>query len=233
MKRLFALMLLCACATAWAAPKFDGSPIKGEVLESINAGSYTYLRLKTADGEVWAAIMQTSMPPGTKVMIHDPMLMTNFESKALGKTFEQIVFGSAVSTESSGVASPATQMAAAHKGAAMPTTHVPVEKVARATGPDARTVAEVYAQKVQLKGKPVAVRGKVVKFSPGIMDRNWVHLRDGSGSVADASNDLVVTTSEAATVGEVLVVQGTVRTDADFGAGYAYPVVVEGAKLRK
>jgi len=31
----------------------------------------------------------------------------------------------------------------------------------------------------------------------------------------------------------LLSVQRTVRTDADFGAGYAYPVLVEGAKLRK
>ena len=46
MKKCLALLLLFAIAPVWAAPKLDGSPFQGEVLESINAGSYTYLRLK-------------------------------------------------------------------------------------------------------------------------------------------------------------------------------------------
>ena len=40
-----------------------------------------------------------------------------------------------------------------------------------------RTVAEVFAQRAQLDGKPVAVRGKVVKFLPGIMGRVAQKLR--------------------------------------------------------
>jgi hypothetical protein len=232
MNRLFVLILLCAVSSASAMPKLDGSPFQGEVLESVNAGSYTYLRLKTADGEVWAAIMQTDMPKGTKVQLHDPMLMTNFESKAMGRTFDQIVFASAVSTETSSVATPAQQMAAAHKGAATGATSAPVEKVTKAAGADARTVAEVYAQKTQLKGKGVAVRGKVVKFTPDILGKNWVHLRDGSGSASGGDNDLLVTTAATAKVGDVLVARGVVRLDANYGSGYAYPVVVEGATLK-
>jgi hypothetical protein len=34
-------------------------------------------------------------------------------------------------------------------------------------------------------------------------------------------------------VGDVVVVKGTVRLDKDFGAGYAYPVIVEDAKITK
>lgn len=232
MKKVFALVFLCVVSSAWAAPKFDGSSIQGEVLESVNAGSYTYLRLKTTDGEVWAAIMQTSMPKGTKVQLHDPMLMTDFESKAMGRKFDQIVFASAVSTETSGVASPTQQMAAAHKGTAASAAAVPVAKVAKAAGPAGRTVAEVYAQKSQLTGKPVEVRGTVVKYNAGILDRNWIHLRDGSGAAASANNDLLVTTTQPAKVGDVLLVRGTVRTNANYGSGYDYPLVVEGATLK-
>ena len=64
------------------------------------------------------------------------------------------------------------------------------------------------------------------------MNRNWVHLRDGSGA-AGKDNDLTVTTSDNAAVGDVVVVKGTVRLDKDFGAGYAYPVIVEDAKVSK
>jgi hypothetical protein len=234
MKKCLALLLLLGIVPAWATPKLDGSPFKGEVLESINAGSYTYMRLKTVDGEVWAATMLTSMPKGTKVQLHDPMLMTNFESRALNKTFSEIVFASAVSTDTGGLVNPTQQMATAHKNAAAATSasNVAVVKVPKATGPNARTVAEVYAQRAKLTGKPVAVQGTVVKFSAGIMDRNWIHLRDGTGSVADKSNDLIVTTQQKAKVGDVLVVSGLVNTDVNYGSGYAYPVVVEGATLK-
>lgn len=232
MKKCLALLLLFGIVPAWATPKLDGTPFKGEVLESVNAGSYTYLRLKTADGEVWAAIMQTTMPKGTKIQLHDPMLMTNFESKALGRTFDEIVFASAVSTESSSIATPAQQMAAAHKGAAAPIVTAPVAKIAKATGANGRTVADVYAQRTQLKDKNVVVRGQVVKFSADIMERNWIHLRDGTGSPDAKSNDLLVTTTQFAKVGDVILVSGAVKTDVNYGSGYAYPVVIDSATLK-
>jgi hypothetical protein len=231
MKKCLALLLLLGIAPAWATPKLDGGPFLGEVMESVNAGSYTYLRLKTRDGEVWAATMQSNYPKGTKLQLHDPMLMTNFESRALNRTFDEIVFASAVSTETSNAGSQAQTMTNAHKGAAAATPPVAVMKVAKAPGKTGRTVAEVYAQRAQLKGKPVAVQGTVVKFSGDIMDRNWLHLRDGTGSAESNSNDLIVTTSQKAKVGDVVLVSGVVRIDANYGSGYAYPVVVENATL--
>jgi hypothetical protein len=225
--------LLIGIVPAWATPRIDGSPFLGEVLESVNAGSYTYLRLKTKDGEVWAATMRSNFAKGTRVQLHDPMLMTDFESKAMGRTFDEIVFASAVSTETGGLNEPVKNMGATHKNAGAQTAAVPVAKVTKATGPSGRTVAEVYAQKTQLAGKKVDVRGTVVKYNSGIMDRNWIHLRDGSGSAQNASNDLLVTTQQAAKVGDVILVSGVVKTNADYGSGYAYPVVIEGAALKK
>jgi hypothetical protein len=105
-------------------------------------------------------------------------------------------------------------------------------KVAKASGADARTVAEVFAQRTALKEKPVTIRGKVVKYNEGIMGRNWIHIRDGSGT-AGKDNDLTVTTTEKASVGDVVLVTGTVRVEKDFGAGYSYPVIIEDAKLSK
>lgn len=230
-KTLAIVSLTLAAALAWAVPGGDGAPIKGEVLETADGGEYIYLKLQTTEGPVWVATTRQPIPTGARVVIHDPMLMTNFQSKALKRTFEQIVFGSAVSID--GVAVPSkAQMTAAHRNAAKQTASVPVARVARAAGPEGRTVAEVHAQKTRLAGKTVDVRGTVVKYNAGIMDRNWIHLRDGSGSAADASDDLVVTTQRVAKVGDVLVVSGVVRTDVDFGAGYSYPVLVEAATLK-
>ncbi|MBK8740263.1 MAG: hypothetical protein IPM02_12375 [Betaproteobacteria bacterium] len=103
----------------------------------------------------------------------------------------------------------------------------------KATGANARTVVEINAKGAALKDKPVLVRGKVVKFNGGIMGRNWIHLRDGTGSAADNSNDLLVTTTQKASAGDVVTVQGVVRTDRDFGSGYAYKVLIEEATLEQ
>ncbi len=106
-------------------------------------------------------------------------------------------------------------------------------KVAKATGPDARTVAEIVAKGANLKGKAVVVRGQVVKFTPGILGKNWIHLRDGSGTAADGTNDVVVTTLDETTIGDVVLVKGVVATDRDLGSGYTYKVLIEEAKLSK
>lgn len=105
-------------------------------------------------------------------------------------------------------------------------------KVPKAGGPDARTVAEVNTRAAELKDKPVVIRARVVKYNPGIMGKNWVHLRDGSGSAIDHSNDILVTTQATTKVGDIVTVKGTVRTDRDFGAGYAYKVLVEDATFQ-
>jgi phosphoribosylformimino-5-aminoimidazole carboxamide ribonucleotide (ProFAR) isomerase len=92
-------------------------------------------------------------------------------------------------------------------------------------------VAEVVNKAVSLKDKPVQVSGKVVKYNAGIMGKNWLHLQDGSGAAADNSNDILVTTSASAKLGDVITVSGMVRNNKDFGAGYSYKVLIEDATL--
>ena len=101
-------------------------------------------------------------------------------------------------------------------------------KVPKATGPDARTVAEIVTKGAELKDKTVVVRGKVVKYTPGVMGKNWIHLRDGSGSAADGTNDVLVTTKDETKIGDVVLARGTVRTDVNLGSGY----VLQGAGRR-
>lgn len=220
---LVALLFVCA---AWAADTSPSAPFSGKVLEVKDVESFTYLRLKTKDGEIWAAVKKTPMKVGTDVTIDNPTVMTNFESKTLNKTFDRIVFGSLVAPGGS------ADMGAFHAGIAKPVDAGNV-KVAKATGPDARTVAEINARKADLKGKTVVLRGKVVKFTPGILGKNWVHLRDGSGSATDGSDDILVTTLDETKIGDVVLVKGIVQTDRDFGSGYSYKVLIEEAALQK
>jgi hypothetical protein len=222
---LAALLIATAGFTAQAAAP-QALDLKGEVLEARNVDGYTYLHLKTAQGEVWAAVPTTAVKNGAKVTIGNPMVMQDFESRTLKKKFDRIVFGQIVE--------PGVKRAAPAHGAmpAVPSSE-PAGNVAKASGPDARTVADVVTGKAALKDKTVLVRGRVVKVNLGILGKNWVHLRDGSGSAADGTNDILVTTKDAAAVGDVVQAKGTVRTDVTVGPGYAYAVLIEDAEVRK
>ncbi len=144
------------------------------------------------------------------------------------------LLGLALGLSSTGVTASANEqmmLKNAHQGLdAVPAEAVKVDK---ATGPGAYTVGEIYARSAALDKKKVTVRGKVVKVSPGIMDRNWIHLRDGSGDAARKTHNLVVTSKELPNVGDVVTVTGTLAKDKDFGSGYRYAVIVEGASIRK
>jgi len=87
----------------------------------------------------------------------------------------------------------------------------------------------MFTKKAELAGKSVSVRGKVVKFTPEIMGKNWIHLQDGTG--AEGTSDLTVTTSASAKMGDTVTVSGVVVIDKDFGYGYAYDVIIEDAEV--
>jgi hypothetical protein len=121
------------------------------------------------------------------------------------------------------------QVKKAHSQTSAHEVTVDLSNIAKAEG--GKTVAEVYAEKDQLAGQKVSVRGKVVKTNPRVMGKNWVHVRDGSG--AEGTNDLTVTTkAELPRAGDLVVISGTVAANKDFGMGYAYPVLVEDAEVK-
>ena len=223
---LLACSALISAAPASAAATSDSLTVKGIVLEVRDAQGYTYLRLKTKDGDTWAAVNRARVNPGAEVTIEKAMLMHDFESKAMQRTFKKIIFGNLASNNAAGM-----DMKTAHKGVASAPQNQVVQ-VAKASGANARTVAEIHAKGGALKDKPVLLRAKVVKYNAGIMGKNWLHLRDGTGSEADSSNDILVTTSQTAKVSDVVTVKGIVRTDKDFGAGYVYKVLIEDATLQ-
>lgn len=220
-------------AAAAAAPAIaPGGTITGALREQIPVGPYVYVRLETANGELWAAVNQEPLTIGSTVTVHNVMLMEQFQSPSLNRTFERIYFGSLqpMGTGPGGGAEPPAAMASPGTPAA---TDAKVGAIARAAGPNARTIGELWAAKRTAAGTAVTVRGVVVKYNAGVMGKNWIHLQDGSGTAAAGTNDLAVTSQDAAAIGDTITISGTVRVDRDFGAGYTYPLLVEDAKVAK
>ncbi|MGB4360993.1 MAG: nucleotide-binding protein, partial [Rhodoferax sp.] len=152
MKHFIATSLIVAASfSAWAADPLASKAqakgvVSGEVMEVKNVDSYTYLRLKTKDGETWVAVSTAAVKKGATVTIENTMVMNNFESKTLKKTFPTIVFGSL-----GGAAGAASPSALGSKMAMLTAPDAAPVKVDKATGANAYTVADVVSKSVQLK----------------------------------------------------------------------------------
>lgn len=212
---------LVALAVLLLPPAARAVDLSGTVIETMDAAGYTYLLLKTEAGEKkWAAVNRAKVKKGAKAVVVNYAEMRGFESPTLHRKFDVIAFGTL--GDASAPAAAPTPARAADEG--------PI-KVAKAAGADARSIAELHAQKKSLGGKEVVVSGKVVKYSAGILGANWAHLRDGTGKAKDGSDDVTVILKEDAETGQVITVRGKVVLDKDLGGMYNFPVAIEDAVL--
>ncbi len=105
-------------------------------------------------------------------------------------------------------------------------------KVEKARGNNSFVIAECFEKAEELDNSPILIRGKVMKVSPMIMGRNWVHIQDGTGDPMKNTHDLVITTQGLPEKDTVVTFKGTLHANRDFGAGYKYAVIVEDAELQ-
>ena len=239
---------------AWPLQASAAGSTTGKVVETMNAGGYTYVLVDDGAKKTWAAAPQFAVAVGNTVVVPDGIAMTDFHSKTLDRTFDVVYFVDSIDVEGAAGgkqgAAPAhgtsgQGVMAANPGHAnippgMPGHgmggHAPDAKLAAAVdlsnikkADGGQTVAELFAKKAGLTGKDVAVRGRVVKYTAEVMGKNWMHVRDGTGS--EGSNDLTVSTSATAAVGDTVVVRGKLGADKDLGAGYHYDIIVEDASI--
>lgn len=206
---------------------------RGTVVEVINSGGYTYVQVDTGSGKIWAAANQFEVKTGDQVMVPQGLPMENFHSKTLDRTFDTVYFVPTITV--GGADTTAVQAPEGHpdisQGHPAPSSPAPsaVDFSGLKKAEGGKTVAELYSEKSSLSGKNVTVRGKVVKFTPAIMGKNWVHLQDGTGD--QETLDMTVTTDGTAKIGDTVLLSGILAVDKDFGAGYQYDVIIEDAKL--
>jgi hypothetical protein len=194
------------------------------VQEVLQATSYTYLKVKEADSEFWIAITKKEIEAGAKISYAGGLEMNNFQSKDLQRTFETIYFvDRIVGGESS----------ASRQSMSMPHRMKPeLEKKEISIEPadGGITIGELFTNRDSYADKTVLIKGQVTKVNRAIMDRNWVHLQDGTGD--SGGFDLTITTDEEVNVGDIVTFEGKIALNRDFGAGYSYEVLMEQAKLQ-
>jgi hypothetical protein len=237
----------------------QSAPLKGRVREVIEVAQYTYLRLGTDQGEIWAAVSKAPVVVDSDVTVEDPVRMEHFESVTLKRTFDVIYFGNLPTSGGAGsgplppghpsidrgsnelagelpAGHPSVDSAAGmspmHGGpaSAAPTNGAPDVLVPRASGSNAHTIGELFAQSAKLEGKLVRVRGQVSKVTAGVQGKTYLRLRDGS-SARPEERELVVTSRAEARVGALATFEGTLRSQVDVGIGFRYPILLSDAQV--
>lgn len=211
------------------AADVSGAPPQtpGKVIETMDAGRYTYVQVDYGHQKIWAAAPKFQVEVGDDVIVPAGTAMTEHYSKTLDRTFDLVYFVTFVAVTSEG------------GEALIPKGHGDAPEATRASESDfsgieraegGKTVGELFDESARLAGQEVTVRGRVVKVTPGVMGKNWIHLQDGTTG-AGGANDLTVTCEEMAEVGNTVLVRGVVSIDRDFGFGYRYDLIIEDANV--
>ncbi|MEJ2596516.1 MAG: hypothetical protein P8100_15630 [bacterium] len=215
----------CESESAYSKMKVE-NPLLREVVvkEVLQTSSYTYLKFEEENDSYWAAISRREdIRNGGTYYFDNYMEMKNFQSKELDRNFESIYFIENLADEP--FASP--QMVMPEQTGSSKVGNHEIEGVEPVEG--GITIGELFENRREYDGKLVKIKGIVVKYSPAIMSKNWVHIQDGTSSKGDF--DLAITTTDECGEGDQVVFEGTVNLDRDFGYGYTYEVIIEDARL--
>lgn len=216
---------------------------KVTVLEVIQVSGYSYLRVKEGETELWVAAPTINAKAGDVLYFEGGMTMTKFESKELKRTFDSIVFVDRIS------ANPQVQEAMDTVQKSISNHGKPISsktetvvttgssrdtvQLVQRIEPDKNgvSIADILKNPKAFEGKSVIVRGKVTKYTAGVMGKNWIHIQDGT-KVNDKF-DIVITTTETVKNGDIVSFQGYLTLNKDLGYGYFFEVLMEDAKLIK
>jgi len=192
------------------------------VTEIIQTSNYTYLQVEENDKKFWIAVVKRASKAGDLIYYSKDYEMKDFVSKELGRTFPSIFFVQDPSDKLTANDNPVQQEMAARKAEVARQTAISVK-----TPKGAITIADLYKNRDTYSGKTVTVRGVVVKYNHQIMNKNWVHIQDGTDF--SGKFDLAITTLDSLFVGNTATFKGVIALNKDFGAGYLYDIIMEEA----
>jgi len=225
MKRALKILIiaLVVIATGCSNQSIDGTnTVKVKAVEQVE--NYTYLLVKGKGPAYWIAVSSTEIEVGESISYQGGMLMEDFYSKELDRTFDKVIFLDGLE----GTQAPADMgmMPGTSHGSELKTDRLeisldPEEGIA--------SIAELFENPGAYEGKTIRVRGEVAKFNPNIMERNWIHIQDGTDF--EGKYDLTVTSLEMVELGQIVTLEGILALNRDFGYGYSYELLLEKATV--
>ena len=275
MKKMFllpsaglALALLLLTQGGCAAPSTvnnvnkdpDSSPnfvkLEGKVVETADAGGYTYLCLENGGKKTWVAVPTMKVKLGEELKLMPGVEMNDFPSKALNRTFDKIIFSGGPEQAATAPA-PADKKAGAAKGFEKPVlagkvvetmdakgyTYICLEKDGRKGWSAVPTVSVKVGEEIELvKGTDMGQFTSNslkrtfdnIHFSPGVKGADGKYRIDAEPKAAEAEKPALpaghpAVKPQAAAETAAAPITGKVVETMDSG-GYSYVALEKDGK---
>jgi len=187
--------------------------VTGIVNQTINVMGYTYMEITDSTGSLWVAGYSTQLDNGTEITATGN-LNIEFTSPTMGRTFDIILFVNSISGGTTSVSN--SPHGGPHGSGDIVTGDINVTPVDGGT-----RIEDIKSMSSELDGQVVKVSAEVVK-NVVLIDDYFLTLDDGTGQLkARCPNIFNVS------LGDSVVVTGSVMTDVDLGSGYYYEVLLQ------
>ena len=209
---------------------FDNSAVKGSaskeehrvvINEILESDSYSYVKVNEGEDEYWIATIKGSYTLDESYTYSNGLYKTDYFSTEFNRSFDRIYLVSNLKPVNSAKPAASSVNELVDIEPKSPISAADYEREGSVKIKDLIANAEKYAN------KQIQITAKVVKVNSAIMNRNWLHLKDGSFD----DFDLVATTQEGIPSGDIVTIRGMLVLNRDFGAGYSYDLIVENAIL--
>lgn len=202
------------------------------VKEVLPTTKYVYLNVTEGDEEFWVATTLMDVKKGETYYYKGGLLKTNFESKEYNRVFDKVILvSSLVAAANHGTDATETNSAVDYSKIPMKTAKQDIEmhteKVVHRTG--SMKIADLVKNPKKYEGQTIQLDGVCTKINAGIMNRNWLHIKDGTKD----DFDLVITSDAYVPEGSPFTIKAVVVLNKDFGAGYKYDLILEQGEIIK
>lgn len=200
--------------------------------EILETSKYLYMNVTENEEQFWIATRLMDITVGETYYYKGGLLKTNYESKDFNRVFEKIylISGSLVAANHSSTSTTTTDKnnkllakSKTTKAAKTPVTSISTKIDVEGS----MKISELVKNAKNLEGQTIQVSGVCVKSNANIMNRNWIHLKDGSYD----DFDLVITSDTFIPEEAIITLKATVSLNKDFGAGYKYDLILENGTI--
>ncbi|MBI9042690.1 GW dipeptide domain-containing protein [Lutibacter sp.] len=218
-------------ATTTAANTFAGDLHTIKVNEILETSKYLYMNVTENEEQFWIATRLMDITIGETYYYKGGLLKTNYESKDFNRVFEKIylISGSLVAANHSTTGTgQSNKNELLTKQKTTKATKAPIKTLTnKIEVKGSMKISELVKNAKNLEGKTVQISGACVKSNANIMNRNWIHLKDGSKD----DFDLVITSDTFIPEDAIVTLKATVSLNKDFGAGYKYDLILENGTI--
>ncbi|WP_297762904.1 hypothetical protein [uncultured Muriicola sp.] len=188
---------------------------------------YIYARVQEGEQFYWIATQKQDLEIGKPYLYNESLLKTQFESKEFDRIFDTLFLVTTLVPKDHGIIEGTFHGSQKSNEKIAVIKEVIAKQDSAAIFMGAVRIADLVNNPGKYEGNEVVISGECVKVNANILDRNWLHLKDGSKD----DFDLIVTSDEQVQKGNKITIRGIVRLNADFGSGYSYPILIENGRL--